>query len=203
MVEWNIQPRARACHACGESFADRQLYHTLLLDARGNYERLDVCERCWAAEYQRGAADRTGFVSHWQGQFETPAPRPEAIQKETAESVLRKLIARDQPEDLAVRFILAVMLERKRILKVREQFRHEGQRVFVYEHGATGDAFTIVDPELRLDQLENVQRDVARFLEQGTTQPEPEPAPQEPVPSPIPATSEADETVDFESPTAG
>ncbi len=184
MAEWNIQPRARACHACGESFGDRQHYHTLLLDARGNYERLDVCERCWAADYQHGAADRSGFVSHWQGLFETPAPRPEAIQKETAESVLRKLIARDQPEEQAVRFILAVMLERKRILKVREQFRHEGQRVFLYEHGATGDAFTIVDPELRLDQLENVRRDVARLLEQGATAPEPTTAPQQPEPSP-------------------
>ncbi|MCL4176485.1 MAG: hypothetical protein KJ072_01895 [Verrucomicrobia bacterium] len=173
MVEWNIQSRGHVCHACGEAFGDGQPYHTLLLDARGNYERLDVCERCWAAEYRPGAADRSGFVSHWQGVYEIPAARPEPIQKETAESLLRKLVERNHPADAAATFILAVMLERKRILKVKDQLRREGRRVFVYEHARTGDAFTIADPDLHLDQLEEVQRDVSRLLEQGAAAFEP------------------------------
>jgi hypothetical protein len=168
MVEWNIQSRAQACHACGDSFGDRQSYHTLLLDAQGGYQRLDVCDRCWAAEYAQGVAKRSGFVSHWQGVYEIPAAQPDPIQKETAESLLRKLVERNEPADVAATFILAVMLERKRILKVKDQFRREDGRVFVYEHGRTGDVFTVRDPDLRLDQLEVVQRDVARLLEQGT-----------------------------------
>jgi len=60
-----------------------------------------------------------------------------------------------------------VMLERKRILKVKEQIVRDGQRVFIYEQPKTGDIFTITDPNLRLDQLEEVQRDVAMLLEQG------------------------------------
>jgi hypothetical protein len=39
--------------------------------------------------------------------------------------------------------------------------------VFVYEQPKTGDIFTIADPNLRLNQLEEVQRDVAMLLEQG------------------------------------
>jgi hypothetical protein len=39
--------------------------------------------------------------------------------------------------------------------------------VFIYEQPKTGDIFTIADPNLRLDQLEEVQRDVAMLLEQG------------------------------------
>jgi hypothetical protein len=147
------------------------------LDARESYERLDVCERCWAAEYGAGAAERSGFVSHWQGVYEFPAARPEPIQKGTAESLLRKLVERNDPADAAATFILAVMLERKRILKVKDQLRREGQRVFVYEQARTGDLFTIADPDLHLDQLEEVQRDVSRLLEQGTAALEPEAAP--------------------------
>jgi hypothetical protein len=59
------------------------------------------------------------------------------------------------------------MLERKRILKVKEQIVRDGKRVFIYEQPKTGDIFTIADPNLRLDQLEEVQRDVAMLLEQG------------------------------------
>jgi len=43
--------------------------------------------------------------------------------------------------------------------------------VFIYEQPKTGDIFTITDPALRLDQLEEVQRDVAMLLEQGLNPP--------------------------------
>ena len=59
------------------------------------------------------------------------------------------------------------MLERKRLLKVREEFRDGDQRGFVYEHAKTGDIFTIRDPELKLDELQEVQHDVALLLEKG------------------------------------
>ena len=68
------------------------------------------------------------------------------------------------------------MLERKRILKVKEQIMRDGQRIFIYEHPKTGDVFTIADPNLRLDQLEMVQRDVAALLEHGLNPPVQPPA---------------------------
>ena len=63
------------------------------------------------------------------------------------------------------------MLERKRLLKVKEQLIRDGQRVFIYEQPATGDVFTIIDPALQLNQLEQVQRDVAALLEHGLNPP--------------------------------
>jgi hypothetical protein len=172
MIEWNIQSRAHACQACGQGFADRQKYHTLLFDEKQGYARLDVCEGCWEAQFSQGAADRKGFVSYWQGTYATPPPAPpEPIAKDTAEALLRKLVELNNPQYRAACFILAVMLERKRILKVQSQGMREGQRVFVYEHPKTGDVFTIIDANLQLDQLDQVQRDVASLLEHGVNPP--------------------------------
>src|SRR5450432_204696 len=167
MNEWNIQSRAHACEACAQPFADKQLYHTLLLDQPPELRRSDICEPCWQKQFAHDARSRAGFISHWQGIYEAPAPVVDAIQKETAETVLRKLIEQNDPRYAPVAYILAVMLERKRILKVKEQIVRDGRRVFVYEQPKTGDIFTIADPNLRLDQLEEVQRDVAMLLEQG------------------------------------
>ena len=58
-------------------------------------------------------------------------------------------------------------------LKVKEQIVRDGQRVFIYEQPKTGDIFTIADPDLHLDQLEQVQHDVAALLEQGLNPPAP------------------------------
>jgi hypothetical protein len=174
MNDWNIQSRAHACEACTQPFADKQAFHTLLLDARAELRRIDICETCWQKNYSTTATQEKNFISHWQGVYEAPPAAPvEAIQKDTAETLLRKLIEQNDPKYIPAGFILAVMLERKRILKIKEQFQRDGHRVFVYEQPKTGDVFTIVDPALRLDQLEQVQHDVAALLEHGLNPPPP------------------------------
>ena len=175
MTEWNIQSRAHACTACGKSFADKEGYHTLLFDEKADFRRSDVCEACWQKQYSEGARDRKGFVSYWQGVYNAPPPPVETIKRETAESLLRKLIELNDPRYMPAGYILAVMLERKRLLKVKEQLVRDGQRVFIYEQPSTGDVFTIIDPALQLNQLEQVQRDVASLLEHGLNPPAAEP----------------------------
>jgi hypothetical protein len=182
MTEWNIQSRAHACTACGNPFADQQPYHTLLFDEKADFRRSDVCQACWQKQYSEGARDRKGFVSYWQGVYQAPLAPVEAIQKETAESLLRKLIELNDPHYIPAGYILAVMLERKRLLKVKEQLTRDGRRVFIYEQPRTGDVFTIIDPDLKLDQLEQVQRDVGALLEHGLNPPPPPPGPAEIVP---------------------
>ena len=168
MNDWNIQARARVCQACGRGFADKEPYHTLLYEQRSGFERMDICAGCWEAQHKHGSSDRKGFVSHWQGVFSVPPPPPpEPIQRDSAESLLRRLLERKDPALHPAAYILAVMLERKRVLKIREQIRQEGRRIFVYEHPRSGEVFTIADPDLKLDQLEQVQRDVGRLLEVG------------------------------------
>jgi hypothetical protein len=171
MNEWNIQSRAHACEACTQAFADKQPYHTLLLEDGEGLRRSDICDPCWKKQEGAEARVRKGFISHWQGIFEVPPPVVDAIQKDTAETLLRKLILQNDPAHAPAAYILAVMLERKRILRVKEQIRREGQRIFVYEQPKTGDVFTIADPDLHLDQLEQVQQDVARLLEHGLSGP--------------------------------
>jgi hypothetical protein len=180
MTEWNIQSRAHACEACGRHFNDKETYHTLLFDDKAEFRRSDICQACWQKQYSDGARDRKGFISYWHGVYHAPPPPNEPIQKETAESLLRKLIELNDPQYIPAGYILAVMLERKRLLKVKEQIVRDGQRVFIYEQPTSGDVFTITDPNLQLNQLESVQRDVAALLEHGLNPPVPQPAPAEP-----------------------
>jgi hypothetical protein len=190
MTEWNIQSRAHACTACGKGFADREAYHTLLFDEKAEFRRSDICDACWQTQYSQGARERKGFISYWQGIYEAPAPVVEPIRRETAETLLRKIIEQNNPRFIPAAYILAVMLERKRLLKIKEQIVREDRRVFIYEQPGTGDLFTIVDPALQLNQLEQVQHDVAALLEHGLNPPPaeaaaPEAEPALPAPQPV------------------
>lgn len=168
MNDWNIQSRSRLCHECEQGFEDQQIYHSLLSSEQGQYARKDVCETCWQSHYAAGSGATKGFVSHWRGRYiSPPPPPPEAIRKDTAENILRKLVEKNLPEYAGALYILAVMLERKRVLKVRDQIKKNGSRVFVYEHAKNGDVFTIAEPDLRLDELEKIQHIVADLMENG------------------------------------
>ena len=154
MTEWDIQPRGQMCSACQQPFADKQTYHTLLSISGAVYERRDLCTNCFTS--------RDGAISYWQAEYKMPAPPPpEAIQKDTAETLLRKLVEAKDPAQASACYILAVMLERKRILRHRDTV----EDALIYEHAVTGESFTVPDPHLRLDQLEDVQRQVAELLQ--------------------------------------
>ena len=111
MNVWNIQPRGHQCHKCEQPFEDGAGYHTVLAYEHHEYARMDLCEACWAREHGEGMADRKGFISHWQGTYEAPPPAPpDAIQKATAEGLLRKLLETGEERWREASYILAVML---------------------------------------------------------------------------------------------
>lgn len=201
MNDWNIQTRAHACEACGKPFADKAAYHTMLFEENRELRRSDICDPCRQQQAGTGERARQGFISYWQGIFEAPPPAADLVHKETAETLLRKLIELNDPRYIPAGYILAVMLERKRVLKIKEQVVRDGKRVFIYEQPKTGDSFTITDPGLHLSQLEQVQRDVAALLEHGLNPPAVdqaapppsgvEPAPEQPALAPTAVASES------------
>ena len=87
------------------------------------------------------------------------------MQKENVESLLRKMILKEDPKDQNIIFILAVMLERKKILVERgTQNLENGFKLRVYEHRKSKESFTIIDPCLKLNELEKVQEQVVVLL---------------------------------------
>jgi hypothetical protein len=167
MLQWNIQSRGRKCAATGRPFNDGETCHTVLIDERAGFERMDLCPEAWAEQSQEILA-RPNVVSHWQGVYHAPpAAAPEPIGRADAETLLRALLTRGDPRNLGPCFILAAMLERKRILRLRGRSTDNGRRVHVYEHPPTGDTFAIIDPGLKLDELDAVQNEVASLLEHG------------------------------------
>jgi len=171
--EWNIQSPGHQCARTGRPFEKDESIYTILSMGPEGFRREDVCQAAWQQAGGELIRDKAGVVSFWQHSYLPPAPPPpEALRKEDAESILRSMLERNLPEEKEVRYILAVMLERKRIFKHRQTLR-DGANILVYEHAKTGETFTIEDPHLRLDQLLAIQKRVASLLG-----PRPEPASQ-------------------------
>src|SRR2546423_15440057 len=107
--------------------------------------------------------------SFWKSRYEPPpATPPEPLGKENAEDLLRRLLAENNPANRNACYVLAVMLERKRVLKQVKAEQTDDRPVLVYEHAKTGDVFIVPDARLRLDELEHVQHEVSELLKNAT-----------------------------------
>ena len=123
------------------------------------FRREDLSEEAWAARNQNIQP-----FSFWKTRYEpAPAERAEPLAKEKAEQLFRRLISATDPPANAC-YVLAVMLERKRVLKQINTEDSGNGPVLIYEHGASGDVFIVRDPQLRLDEMESVQNEVAQLL---------------------------------------
>ena len=171
-MDWHFRSRSNHCNDCESAFEDKHPYHTILFRGMESLERMDICPGCRKQKHETEPGAMGGYISHWQGVYEVPPPPPEAIQKDNAETLLKKLIEQNDPEHTEACFILAVMLERKRVIKNKDQVRNEdGGRMLIYEHTKTGDVFTILDPALKLTELGDVQARVTELLEHGLNPP--------------------------------
>jgi hypothetical protein len=114
---WHIRSRARTCAATERPFEDGEAIVTALFpdpDSSG-YLRKDFALEAWQA---RGEDDDKPF-SFWKAVFHA-APvdeKPDAFKKESPEDLLRRLVEEEEDHTENVRYILAVMLERKKVLR--------------------------------------------------------------------------------------
>lgn len=161
--EWKIKSRSTVCHGCETPFEDKQEFFTALNDVGDGYERIDYCRECWRKNQGSGQP-----YSMWRSTFAIPPPpAEEALKKETAETLLRKLMEDDAARPDVI-YILAVMLERKKVLIEREvQTAEDGSLVRIYEQRSTQDSFIIRDPGLKLNELDDVQQAVIEMLGGG------------------------------------
>ena len=159
-TDWTIQGRSHVCAATGRQFEEGEYFHTLLYYEKAEFRREDLCDEAF-----KNRNDNVQPFSHWRSKYEPSAVVVETVSKQTAEDLLRKYMEENAADFANARYILALMLERKRILKEREVKRGEdGTLTRIYEHSKTGDIFVIPDPELRLDQVAEVQQQVAAQL---------------------------------------
>ena len=157
--EWAIKHRADACALTNRPFQPGEYFYTLLFHDAEGFRREDLSEDAW-----RNRNENIRPFSFWRSRYEPlPDPAAEPLGKETAEQLFRRLLTSENPPGNAI-YVLAAMLERKRVLKQIKTEQTDRGRVLIYEHGATGDVFIVPDPQLRLDELESVQNEVAQLL---------------------------------------
>lgn len=171
--DWNIKSRSEACDVTGRPFSEGESFYTILFKDGEGFRRADLSEEAWNERSANPSAEPA--FSSWRSKFEPPAPPPpEALRRDDAEGMLRHLMESDDTAHMNARYLLAVMLERKRILRPQPS---SAKGTLVYEHAKTGEMFIVTDPGLSLTDLLSVQDEVSALLSGLTPSPSSSSAP--------------------------
>ncbi|MEM6823225.1 MAG: hypothetical protein AAF558_14950, partial [Verrucomicrobiota bacterium] len=139
------------------AFQEDEEFYTVLFQEKEGLRREDLSIEAWD---QRGSQDETP-ISSWKSHFK-PAPpaEQELVGKQDAESELRRLLDKGAPESAKLCRLLALLLERKRMLKLREKISQGDQKLLVYEHTDTQESFMVPDVEFSLSDLDSLREEV-------------------------------------------
>lgn len=161
---WHLRNRSRECNITQTPFTEDQPIITAIFpdpDSSG-YIRKDFCESAWA---DRSPEDDPPF-SYWRTKFQakqTNESQP-VVTKQNAEELLKQLVEDDQEHTENTRYILAVMLERQKILRETDTQPTPTGILRIYEHRKTGEIFIVKDPNIPLDEVEKFQLEVMELL---------------------------------------
>ncbi|MBI1871283.1 MAG: hypothetical protein HYS07_08840 [Chlamydiae bacterium] len=170
-MEWEIQGLSQNCSGCQSSFQDQNPFYCFLLFPQGSIpQRKDFCKNCVDQAKADYVASST-IYSYWEGHVHILplAPKPKPLPYERFETLLRKYIVSKEPHDQKFAYILALLLERKKILIHRESVRKEEakNRFLIYEHAETEESFILEDPTLTLSQVEEVQNELKEVMDEA------------------------------------
>ncbi len=163
--DWRIRSTSARCEVSGEPFSDGEDFYTCIFEdpASDGFVRRDYSVDSWRE--MRRKMDPAPF-SFWRSTYKAPAriPAGEKGTDTSIEGMLRRFIDEDDPRTENARYILALMLERKKTLIPTDTKETENRTLLFYEHAENGDVFIVADPGLRLDEIESIQREVVDLL---------------------------------------
>lgn len=180
---WHVRSRGRACAAAQRAFVDGEPIITALFPdpESSGYLRRDYCVEGWKTHQETG--EKT--FSFWRTTYSAPTGNEttDPEEKLSAEEILRRLVEEDEDHTENTRFILAVMLERQKLLRETDSQRTPNGILRVYEQRKTGEVYIVKDPDIPLSQVEALQNEVILLLENNGRSPspaeEPDAAPEE------------------------
>lgn len=163
--DWKIRSTEAKCVVSGEPFKDGEDFYTCIFDdpESDGFIRRDYSVGAW--QEVRPSLDPKPF-SFWRSTYKAPVKVEEEkkIEDTSAEGMLRRFIEEDDSRTENARYILALMLERKKVLIPTDSKETETRKLLFYEHEENGDVFIVADPGLKLAEIEVVQTEVSELL---------------------------------------
>lgn len=159
-TEWQLSRHGDRCTACGRSFEPSESFQAVLLDGQAGYERCDYCTACVPNEHP-------GVIGTWRTKRPAGDTRAPIFDREAVTEFFGRLDGAAQPEKVQFRFVLGLLLWRKKVLKFEETIREEDAEIWRFKAVRDGSAHSVRRPDLSEEEIERLSESLDLLLTGG------------------------------------
>ncbi len=177
IADWEVAKTQGMCAGCGQSFEPKQEYYAALAEgseqteqgavgqgqkekseAGVGFERRDYCEECWQRESPK-------IFCFWKTSVPEPTEKKKLlVDDEVLLEFFERLEQASERVKINFRFVLALILMRKRILKYEQTQLREGQEIWIMGQVREQSKHEVLNPQLDDAQIEEVSEELRAIL---------------------------------------
>lgn len=159
MADWEINRPLGQCCGSGRKIEAGEKYYGALVEGDQGLERRDFCKEYWEQE-------KPQVYCFWKTKLAAPDEKKELfISDDMLMAFFERLANETDPEKLNFRFVLALVLMRKRRLKY-DSTKMDGDRE-IWHLRVTGekDVVEVVNPHLAEEQIEQLTLQIGQIFQ--------------------------------------
>ncbi|MFO0880669.1 MAG: hypothetical protein U0840_25255 [Gemmataceae bacterium] len=158
MTDYQIQATTRRCVVTGEEFRAGDRFYSVLMEEAGRFVRKDYSEKGWNGPPE-------GYLGFWKTRLAgATTPRRPPVDDEMLMDCFLRLEGQSEANRVAFRYVLALLLIRRKRLRLEDTTREGPHEVLLVRCLRKGDRYRVMEPGLSDLELEAVQDDVFQLL---------------------------------------
>ncbi len=157
--QFDLARPAGVCALSGRAFAPDEKFMAALRETADGFQRLDIAAEQW------DAFDKSNLLASWQ----TALPKPQEKKKLLVDDqVLRDLFERlgetDEPTKLNFRFVLGLILMRKRMLVYESTEMRDEREWWIVRLRGQDQPLQLLNPKLTEPQVAEVSQQMSQII---------------------------------------
>jgi hypothetical protein len=159
MADWEINKPLGQCSGSGQKIEPGEEYYGALVEAEEGLQRRDFSGEYWERE-------KPPVYCFWKTKLAAPNEKKELfISDDMLGAFFERLANETEPEKVNFRFVLALVLMRKRRLKYDSTKTDGGREIWRLKVPGDKDLVEVLNPHLNEDQIEQLTSQVGQILQ--------------------------------------
>jgi len=157
-ADWSMPRRADACAGCQRAFEVGETFRAYLYEAPEGYARRDYCLNCQPP-------DEPEPLGSWKTSRPEPAPRKILpFDRDAIYGFFTRLEDAEERPQIHFRFVLALLLWRKKVLKLERSVTVDDREIWEFVAIRTGDVHRVQRPALDEAELQQLSDQLEQLL---------------------------------------
>lgn len=159
MEQWEVQRGAGVCAGSGRKLEPGEEYIAVLVDKGDRFERQDYSLAFWEQQ-------RPEVFSFWKTRIPEPNQKKKLfVDDGVLINFFERLGQETEPLKVHFRFVLALILLRKKLLKYVDTRREDGREIWRMRLGKEDEVHEVVNPHLTDEQIQEVSGELSAILQ--------------------------------------